>query len=64
MPEQLVTNLVYTDVFSRDVVLTKRCGNAPKKLAILKHLQTHFQAKHEKGKHRSHTFSLRYTPGV
>jgi len=30
-------------------VLTKRCGNAPRKLAILKQLQTHFKAKHEKG---------------
>ena len=25
----------------------KRCGNAPKKLAILKQLQTHFKAKHD-----------------
>jgi len=25
------------------------CGNAPKKVAILKQLQTHFKAKHEKG---------------
>jgi len=33
----------------RDVVLTKRCGNAPKKLAILKQLQTHFNAKLQKG---------------
>jgi len=24
----------------------KRCGNAPKKLAILKQLQTYFKAKH------------------
>jgi len=31
------------------LVLTKRCGNAPKKLAILKLLQIYFKAKHEKG---------------
>jgi len=36
-------------VISRDVVLKKRCGNAPKKRAFLKQLQTHFKAKHEKG---------------
>jgi len=35
-------------VKSRDVVLTKRCGNAPKKLVILKQFQTHFKAKPEK----------------
>ena len=33
----------------RDVVLTKRCGNVPKKLVILKQFQTHFNAKHWKG---------------
>jgi len=27
----------------------KRCGNAPKKPAILKQRQTHFEAKHGKG---------------
>jgi len=29
--------------------LTKRSGKAPKNLAILKQLQTHFKAEHEKG---------------
>jgi len=36
----------------RDVVLTKKVwevGNAPKNLAVLKHLQTHFKITHEKG---------------
>jgi len=33
---------------SRDVVLTKKCGNAPQNIAILKQLQTHFKAKCEK----------------
>jgi len=32
-----------------DAVLTKRYGNASKQLVFLKHLQTHFKAKHEKG---------------
>jgi len=31
-----------------DVMLTKRCGNAYKKTAILKQLPTHFKAKREK----------------
>jgi len=35
-------------VISRDLVLVKRCGNVPKKLAISKQLQTQFKAKHEK----------------
>jgi len=37
---------------SRDVVLTKKCGKWGthlEKLAILKQLQIHFKAKHEKG---------------
>ena len=41
----------------RDVVLTKRCGNAPKKLAILWQLQTHFNQNTKKvWEGRSHTF--------
>ena len=36
----------------KDVVLTKKVwevGNAPKNLAVLKQLQTHFKIKHNKG---------------
>jgi len=45
---------------TRDVVLTKRCGNARKKLAILKQLQTHFKAKLEKSV--GTPFSPHYAP--
>jgi len=33
---------------SRDVALTKRCGNAPKKLAILKELRIYLKPKMKK----------------
>jgi len=44
----------------RDVVLTKRCWNASKKIAILKQLQTHFETKREKGV--GTPFPSHYTP--
>jgi len=45
----LQTNRREKTMYTRDVVLTKRCGNAPKKLPILKLFQIYFKAKHGKG---------------
>ena len=58
---------VWSSMFSvttRDVVLTKKVWERPQKIAVLKHLQTHFKAKREKvWERRSHAFPPNYTPG-
>jgi len=54
------TTVIDKQGFSAD---KKRCGNAPKKLAILKQFQTHFKAKHKKlWERRSHVLPPHYTP--
>jgi len=50
---------------ARDIVLQKRCGNAPKKLAILKQLHTHLKQNTKKvWERRSHAFPPHYTPAL
>jgi len=51
-------------VAPRDVVLRKEVWNAPKELAILIQLQTHFKVKRKKAwERRSHAFPPHYNPG-
>jgi len=50
--------MVLRSLMSRDGVLTKRCGNASKKIAILKQLPTHYKAQHEKVTQYLPTFPL------
>ena len=55
----LHTNRRVKTMHTRDVVLTKMCGNAPK-TSHIKTASIYFKAKHEKGVGTS--FPLHYTP--